>query len=181
MFIYIIYVCVYIYIYVYIFTYVHTYIYICTYRNCISGLPTSIVDYKRTTTTTTILWRLQCRHLKIGSVLQCVAVCCRVLHCVAVCCSALQCVAVDYKKTTTTTTIFLKLQCMMYISLWVPAQRHLNASASHSPFRHTPLTLTRDMLTHLTLTHRRRLKDWAVGSICACVVRRWRLRVAHFV
>ena len=30
----------------------------------------------------------------VGSVLQCVAVCCSVLQCVAVCCSVLQCVAV---------------------------------------------------------------------------------------
>jgi len=31
---------------------------------------------------------------KVGSLLQCVAVCCSVLQCVAVCCSVLQCVAV---------------------------------------------------------------------------------------
>jgi len=150
----------YIYIYVYFFAYIHTYIYICTYRSCISGLPTSIVDYKQTTTTTTILWRLQCRHLKIGSVLQCVAVCYIVLQCVAVCCSVLQLII---RKQLQLPLFFWSCNAWCIYSLLVPAQRRLNTSASHSPFRHTPLTLTRDTLTHLTLTHRRRLKDWAVG------------------
>jgi len=93
---------------------------------------------------------------------QCVAVCCRVLHCVAVRCSVLQLII---RKQLQLPLFFWSCNAWCIYSLSVPAQRHLNASASHSPFRHTPLPLTRDMLTHLTLTHRRRLKDWAM---CLC-------------
>ena len=35
------------------------------------------------------------RHVRLYSVLQCVAVCCSVLQCVAVCCSVLQCLCAD--------------------------------------------------------------------------------------
>ena len=84
-------ICVYVYLNICIFIRIYMYVYLCTNTYTCTCL---YMYMHRCPRITPLRMKLTASPSNDNSMLQCVAVCCRVLQCVAVCCSVLQCVAV---------------------------------------------------------------------------------------